>query len=554
MIVRTWTRVEQPALDADGGHDIRFERLSPSAAMVESPALATPWPRTDESVRCRSKRSVLACHHRCVSSDDLVRKGRMAFTSTDLKLVLDEIAPALIEGWIQNIYQPATRVVVFELRARGTTCRLLVSSEPETARLHLVRHRLVNPPSPPPFCQFLRAHLDGARLQGMRQLSEDRVVAMEFTTKSGTRTVVCELTGHTANMLVLDEHQHVLRDLNHQRERVGQQYRPPASQPSALDKKVVARNAAKTGDHRFPVSAVIEAYYREQEDRAAEDRARLEQLRSLRKALKKTRRRIDAWREDLAKASRYRDYARYGELMKANLSSITPAKDQVTLVDYYDESLPEVTIPLDPSKSAISNMDDYFKKHRKYMAAERELVPRIAQAEGELKALEREIASIEEGNWTPGEGRPTRSSLVTKRNTTGRTRGPFRRFTSGDGLPIFVGRNARENDQLTFRLAKSDDLWLHARGAPGSHVVVRLGKGSDPPPETLRDAATLALLYSDLKKSGKGEIVYTRRKWVKPAKGRALGAVIVTQEKTIHVQLDRTRLEALKARQEGSFS
>jgi predicted ribosome quality control (RQC) complex YloA/Tae2 family protein len=479
----------------------------------------------------------------------------MAFRASDLKLVLEEIAPALIEGWIQKIYQPATRVVVFEFRARGATYRLLVSCEPETARLHLVRDRLRNPPSPPPFCQFLRAHLDGARLQMMHQVGEDRVVTMEFTTKSGPRTVVCELTGHAANILVLDERQHVLRDLNRQRDRVGQRYQPPASRPSALDKKVTARNTAQTEDHRFPVSAAIESDYREQDARAAQDRVRLEQLGSLRKTLKKTRRRIDAWREDFAKATRYRNYARYGELLKANLSSITPAKDQVTLVDYYDESLPEVTIPLDRSKSAVSNMDDYFKKHRKYMAAERELVPRIAQAEAELNALERQIASIEQGTWTPpAEGRPARSNPVVKRDTSAPAGGPFRRFTSGDGLPIFVGRNARENDQLTFGLAKNDDLWLHVRGASGSHVVVRLSKGSDPPPETLRDAATLALLYSDLKKSGKGEIVYTRRKWVKPAKGRALGAVIVTQEKTIHVRLDPTRLDALKARQERSHS
>jgi len=76
-----------------------------------------------------------------------------------------------------------------------------------------------------------------------------------------------------------------------------------------------------------------------------------------------------------------------------------------------------------------------------------------------------------------------------------------------------------------------------------------LGKGTDPPPETLRDAAALALLYSDLKKSGKGEVIYTRRKWVKKAKGQAPGAVIVTQEKSLHVNLDKRRLEALKSRQ-----
>ena len=128
---------------------------------------------------------------------------------------------------------------------------------------------------------------------------------------------------------------------------------------------------------------------------------------------------------------------------------------------------------------------------------------------------------------------------------------PFRRFCSADGLPVFVGRNAHENDELTFGLAKSEDLWLHARGAPGSHVIVRLEKGQEAPPETLRDAATLALLYSDLKKSGKGEVIYTKRKWVKKAKGQAPGAVQVTQEQSLYVHLDRTRLQALKQRASG---
>ncbi len=111
-----------------------------------------------------------------------------------------------------------------------------------------------------------------------------------------------------------------------------------------------------------------------------------------------------------------------------------------------------------------------------------------------------------------------------------------------------MGRNARENEELTFGLAKSDDLWLHAHGMPGSHVVVRLEKGADPPPETIRDAATLALLYSDLKKSGKGEVMYTKRKYVRKVKGQPPGTVTVTQEKSVFVTLDRTRLEALKER------
>lgn len=115
-------------------------------------------------------------------------------------------------------------------------------------------------------------------------------------------------------------------------------------------------------------------------------------------------------------------------------------------------------------------------------------------------------------------------------------------------MPIYVGRNARENEALTFGEARPDDLWLHAHGTPGSHVVLRLEKGVDPSHETLRDAATLALLYSDLKKSGKGEVLYTRRKYVRKVKDKSPGTVTVTQEKTIFVSLDRARLDRLKER------
>jgi predicted ribosome quality control (RQC) complex YloA/Tae2 family protein len=262
-------------------------------------------------------------------------------------------------------------------------------------------------------------------------------------------------------------------------------------------------------------------------------------------------RRINAWREDLAKAATYRDYGRYGELLKANLRTMSAGMNHITLVDYYDASLPEVTLPLDPAKSALQNMNDYFKKHRKYLTAERELQPRIARAEQDAESLRREITAIDEGTWTPPlppDSPPARGKAVLPRSSPQTRRGPFRRFLSADGLPVFVGRNAEENEELTFRLAKSDDLWLHARGAPGSHVIVRLTKGADPPPETLRDAATLAVLYSDFKNSGKGDVIYTRRKWVKKAKGQAAGAVIVTREKTMAVKLDPQRLAALKER------
>jgi len=477
----------------------------------------------------------------------------MALTATEITQVVTELAPALMGGWIQKAYQPTSRTVVLEIRTPGHTHRLLLSAHPASTRLHLITRALQNPPVPPAFCQYLRAHLHGARVDDLRQAGRDRIVALSLTTKAGPQRLIAELTGNTANLLVLDSEQRLLRDLNRSTDMYGKPYQPPVLSPGAGPRERDARFAADAREP-FGLSAAIESYYDEKESTDSTAAVRDARAHQIRKTIKKQGRRVEAWRSDLAKAEKYRNYSRYGELLKANLGTIRKGLESIVVVDYFDETLPEITIPLDPTKSAQGNMDDYFRKQRKHATAERELLPRIAQGEAEVDALRRELQSIEQGTWQPAPARPSanaptrRRDRLTSNERPDERRGPFRRFTSSDGLPIFVGRNARENDELTFGLAKSDDLWLHARGTPGSHVVVRLEKGSDPPPETIRDAATLALLYSDLKKSGKGEVIYTRRKWVKKAKGQAPGAVTVTQEKSLHVNLDKKRLDALKTR------
>jgi len=478
----------------------------------------------------------------------------VGLTATEIAKVTDEFAPALAGGWIQKIYQPTARTILLEIRAPGQTHRFLISCHQEFARLHFTTEAFQNPPTPPPFCQFLRAHLQGARIDHVEQIQGDRIVQLALTAKEGPRRLVAELTGKTSNLLVLDEAGHIRRDLNGVKDRVGQLYVPPTHQQRERSAADHARFSQDIPESPFPLSAAIDAHYHRAEAVSDIETVRNARAGILRKSIKKLRRRIEAWHEDLAKAEKYKAYARYGEIIKANLGTIRKGQTDVTLVDYFDEELPNLTIPLDQSKTPQGNMDDYFRKHRKHLAAERELHPRIEEGQKELETLRQEMTAIEQRTWQPTD----KPHLIMRPRTLSRTaggkgrqeqrQGPFRRFTSSDGLAIYVGRNARENDELTFGLAKSDDLWLHARGTPGSHVVVRLEKGNDPPPETIRDAATLALLYSDLKKSGKGDVIYTRRKWVKKAKGQAPGAVIVTQEKSLHVSLEKKRLDALKAR------
>ncbi len=481
----------------------------------------------------------------------------MALTVTELAAVVEEIAPILAGGWIQKIYQPTDRTLVLEIRAPGRTHRLLISCHPETARLHFTTATFQNPPTPPPFCQFLRAHLQGARIDLVEQIQGDRVVRLSLTAKEGAGWLVAELTGKRSNLLVLDGTGRIRRDLNGLKDLVGQLYVPPAHQQRERRITDHARFSQDNPESPFPLSAAIDAHYHSTEAASVVETARTVRAGILRKSIKKLRRRIEAWHEDLANAEKYNAYARYGELIKANLGTIRKGQTEVTLVDYFDEGLPNLTIPLDQTKTPQGNMDGYFRKHRKHLAAERELHPRIEEGRKELETLQRELAAIEQGTWQP----PDKPHPIMRARTLSRTgggkghqeqrRGPFRRFTSSNGLAMYVGKNARENDELTFGMAKSDDLWLHAQGAPGSHVVVRLEKGADVPPETLLEAATLALLYSDLKKCGKGDIIYTRRKWVKKAKGQAPGAVTVSQEKSVFVALDKTRLARLKERSEA---
>jgi predicted ribosome quality control (RQC) complex YloA/Tae2 family protein len=483
----------------------------------------------------------------------------MSLSAAEIGAVVSEIRPALFGGWIQKIYQPAGTAITLEIRMPGKTLALHLSVFPGAARLHLLSTHLPNPERPPSFCQLLRAHLLGARIEAIQQWQGDRIVEIRLQTKEGPRTLVAELTGRSANLFYVDATGCALAALRPAPERIGKPWLDGIGQPKTDRPRTMRQRFTQpfssAGYPDYPVSRAIERHYAEAESEAQARRLEQERLQELSRQLKRLTRRLLGMEEDLAKAQRYESYGRYGELLKAHLAQVQKGQDRVTVEDYFDPELASITIPLDPAKTPTANMHDYFQKHRKFLAAETEIRPRMEAAEQERSQLREEIDRIRRGEWQP----PARKEPSTSQGHTKlarhndrpeqapRRRGPFRRFTSVDGHPIYVGRNAQENEELTHRFAQGDDLWLHARGVPGSHVVVRLPKGIEPSVETLRDSATLAILYSDFKKSGKGDVIYTKKKWVKKAKGRAAGTVTVTQERTIFLQLDKTRLDRLKS-------
>jgi len=398
---------------------------------------------------------------------------------------------------------------------------------------------------------------------------------------SQASTLVIALTGNQANVHLLNEGNLVLRSLRVSRVKIGERFTPPKLRPvkplESLPPLAVASRVPQSAsvahkeeeihepvpeasprgkevfEERYPVSAALEARYGQQEQELGKETFLQQQLAQVRKALKHAKRKIQALQEDFKKTERFREYARYGELLKSHLHEIKKGQESIAIVDYYDPALPTLTLPLDSSKDAVWNMEDYFRKYHKFIGAQEHLQPRVDQAQQEVVRLEAKLSRLEHGIVDPDVGPKTRqtSEAPISPGTRSAKAKPapahgYRTYTSADGLPILVGKTAKDNDYLTLKVANPDDLWLHARGTPGSHVVVRLDKGATVPPETLKDAATLTLWFSNLRKSGKGEMIYTLRKFVKKAKGHKAGTVMVEREKSLWIELKQDRLERLK--------
>lgn len=489
----------------------------------------------------------------------------IAMNRTELGEMLEELKENCIGGWVQKIHQPLPNTLIFDIRVPGQSLTLLTCVDPQFARIHFASKKLDNPPTPPSFCQFLRAHLEGGRIEHISQEPQDRVIYIGVGTASSKYILVVALTGNQSNAYLLNHSRQVMQTLRLSRLKAGDRYAPPIQDRqklSPLPTPPLLRGEGfkdiKTEDQftqQFPVSAAIEERYWKKEQDQIQAQARTAQLSQIKKALKHAKKKITGLQEDLQKAQKFQEYGRYGELLKGQLHAIHKGQESVTLVDYYDPALPQLTLLLDSSKDPVWNMEDYFRKHHKFLSAEKHLRPRLETVKQEAERLQQALTHIESGEDLPLEGvaRPsqekgTRDPMSREKPMkpqASRPRG-YRQYVSSDELMLLVGKTAKDNDVLTFKVAGPDDLWLHARGTPGSHVVIRLEKGADPPHESLKDAATLALWFSDLRKSGKGEVIYTRRKFVKKAKGQKAGSVTVSREKTIWIEVKDERLERLK--------
>lgn len=279
--------------------------------------------------------------------------------------------------------------------------------------------------------------------------------------------------------------------------------------------------------------------------------------RLVRRRIDRLKRRRDKIEGDLAVARRWEDLRRKGELLRVHRNSIRRGLREVTLPDYYAGPGESLAISLDPALSPDANAERYFKQARKIKRGLPVVERRLVETEAELRGWETALEKIHQAETAEALERVVAAHNLARLEPPPpkpRQRGESatalepRRFFSSDGREILVGRSSAGNVHLTFRLARSHDLWLHVEGYGGSHVVVRNPKGQSVPARTLREAAQLAAFFSKARNAGKVPVHYTAARFVKRAKGAKLGTVLITQEKTVMAAADRGLVAALGKR------
>jgi len=265
----------------------------------------------------------------------------------------------------------------------------------------------------------------------------------------------------------------------------------------------------------------------------------------IQRALKKLRGRAKKIEDDLGQAERFEQYKRFGELLMMNKETIKKGQTLVKLTDIFNSAHPIMEITLDPKLNAIRNAQSYFKKYKKAKDAlsiikkrsseTKHQIVHLKEISGQLEKQDEKVdlEEIRQSLTRLGFLREPKSQVRIKKEK----RFSFRTFLTESGSEILVGRNNKENDHLTFRFARPNDVWFHAQDVPGSHVLLRRkDKKKEPSSVEIKEAAKVAAYFSKAKGEKRAEVIYTQAKYVRKPKRGKPGLALVEREKTIIVK------------------
>ena len=469
-----------------------------------------------------------------------------------ISCLCEELNRELCGGRIDKIQQPARDLLMITVRVRSVNQKLLLSAAPGKARIHLTSMQYENPTEPPLFCILLRKHLTGAVIQHFLQPGGDRLIVLELKAVdelgrvSEEKLIVEMIPGRTNIILVGNDG--LIVDCTYHRDYDAEGYRrlfpgmiyrfpktPEGySSPKKTDTIFINKEAS--------LSEALDRYYSAKEKEEVYLRRSRELRTSLSSAEKRIRKKLEIQRNDLARSLGREDIRRKADLITANIWQLKRGDRELRCVDFYDEANPEVTIALDPLLSPQNNASKLYKQYNKLKTAEEYLTKLISKGEAQLDY----IASVQEElsrAFSDRDITEIRKELIVagfiknKAKPAGRKEKPQPplQIVTPEGYEILAGRNNIQNEELTFKTSRRDDMWFHVKTIHGSHVILRCG-ADQPDENSVMLAAAMAVYCSQGRNGGNVAVDYTRIRNIRKIPEALPGRVSYTNYQTVFVR------------------
>ena len=549
----------------------------------------------------------------------------MSFDGFFLHHMVEELRRELVNGRIQKINQPFEQELVLQIRSNRQSHRLLLSAHPVFGRIQLTQTTFENPAQPSTFIMVLRKYLQGALIESIEQVENDRIVEMTVSNKNEIgdhiqATLIIEIMGKHSNILLVDKSSHKILEVikhvgfsqNSYRTLLpGSTYIAPPSTESLnpftikdeklfeilqtqettaknlqslfqglgrdtaneLEKILVSeklstfRNffnqetkpcltetsfspvpfANQVGEPFDNLSDLLDTYYKDKAERDRVKQQASELIRRVENELQKNRHKLKKQEKELLATDNAEEFRQKGELLTTFLHQVPNDQDQVILDNYYTNQ--PITIALDKALSPNQNAQRYFKRYQKLKESVKYLTDLIQETKATILYLEsvetvlnqaglEEIAEIREELIQTGFIRRKQREKIQKRKK------PEQYLASDGKTTIYVGRNNLQNEELTFKMARKEELWFHAKDIPGSHVVI--SGNLDPSDEVKTDAAELAAYFSQGRLSNLVQVDMIEVKKLNKPTGGKPGFVTYTGQKTLRVTPDPEKIASMK--------
>lgn len=549
----------------------------------------------------------------------------MSFDGFFLHHMIEELRRELVNGRIQKINQPFEQELVLQIRSNRQSHRLLLSAHPVFGRIQLTQTTFENPAQPSTFIMVLRKYLQGALIESIEQIENDRIVEITVSNKNEIgdhiqATLIIEIMGKHSNILLVDKSSHKILEVikhvgfsqNSYRTLLpGSTYIAPPSTESrnpftiqdeklfeilqtqeltaknlqslfqglgrdtanelenilVSDKLSTFRNffgqetkpfltetsfspvpfANQVGEPFTSLSDLLDTYYKDKAERDRVKQQASELIRRVENELQKNRHKLKKQEKELLATDNAEEFRQKGELLTTFLHQVPNDQDQVTLDNYYTNQ--PITITLDKALTPSQNAQRYFKRYQKLKEAVKYLTELIEETKATILYLEsvetvlnqaglEEIAEIREELIQTGFIRRRQREKIQKRKK------PEQYLASDGKTIIYVGRNNLQNEELTFKMARKEELWFHAKDIPGSHVVI--SGNLNPSDEVKTDAAELAAYFSKGRLSNLVQVDMIEVKKLNKPTGGKPGFVTYTGQKTLRVTPDPEKIASMK--------